>query len=345
MIYYSRKDNSSNLKLFITIIICIIVTISPWIIIVNAMGNDESGIDESGITYEYHEIEGTIVIPEEDIVIEDNSEDELRNRTISYNNANAGVGRTDENDYIDPSFITAGAADLTDNLYGVTKDDFEELLSVDNLYEFSDLGYTTAILNIRAEPNTDSDILEEIDYNGIIYYSNYNDDWNIVKTKDGKTGYVSKYYVSDSTNPGRYVEVVGDKRKSYEDYKKITLPSMQLKIQNNDECYTAKNGLRMYKDRYLIAVGSYYKARVGQYVDVVLENGNVLPCVVGDAKADRDTNANNSVGGDGSVAEFIVDTSSLSRAVRSSGDVSSLSSRFNSKVVGIKVYDFVAHLH
>ncbi len=66
-------------------------------------------------------------------------------------------------------------------------------------------------------------------------------------------------------------------------------------------------GLRMVGDRVCIALGSGY-AKVGDKVDLVMANGNVIKCIVGDAKADQHTDPTNRFHAvDGSVAEMIVD--------------------------------------
>lgn len=97
--------------------------------------------------------------------------------------------------------------------------------------------------------------------------------------------------------------------KSYMPYTAVTdTSSKQFKLLNGSEAYTDNNtGIRMVGDRYCIALGSYYTTEIGQKVDLVLDNGNVIKCVLGDCKADCDTNASNQYAGSGDVAEFIVD--------------------------------------
>ena len=75
----------------------------------------------------------------------------------------------------------------------------------------------------------------------------------------------------------------------------------------------------MVDGRYCVAVGTYYAKNVGDYIDVYMENGNVIPCIVADFKADIHTDKSNRYHtggywkgryyeGDGSVIEFVVDT-------------------------------------
>ena len=67
-------------------------------------------------------------------------------------------------------------------------------------------------------------------------------------------------------------------------------------------------GIRMYEGRYFIACGSRVATKIGTKIDVMLTNGNVIPCILGDQKADKDTQ-DRIRGGDNSITEFIVDYS------------------------------------
>ena len=76
----------------------------------------------------------------------------------------------------------------------------------------------------------------------------------------------------------------------------------------------------MVGDRYCIAVGSGYTKVIGTKIDVVLESGKIIKCILGDAKSDQHTDLETHtyhVGGydhgkyyppDGSVIEFVVDS-------------------------------------
>ena len=128
--------------------------------------------------------------------------------------------------------------------------------------------------------------------------------------------------------------------KSYMDYRCITLTtSKQYKLQNSI-AYTGDYGIRMVNGRYCVALGSYYTTTIGQYIDVELENGNVIKAILADCKADKDTNSTNKMHPDGSVVEFVVDTRVLNSTAREMGDLSYVNG-WNSKVVNIKVYDIV----
>ncbi|MBR4315031.1 MAG: hypothetical protein IKP66_09000, partial [Lachnospiraceae bacterium] len=64
----------------------------------------------------------------------------------------------------------------------------------------------------------------------------------------------------------------------------------------------------MSEGRYCIAVGSFYTTQIGQKIDLVLTNGTVIKCILGDCKSDEHTDETHRYHAiDGSVAEFIVD--------------------------------------
>ena len=76
--------------------------------------------------------------------------------------------------------------------------------------------------------------------------------------------------------------------KTYEPYTTITsVNSWQYKLQQ--KAYTNEDGFRMINGRYMIATGSGVSHDIGRYIDIVLENGTVIPCVIGDAKDDAHT--------------------------------------------------------
>ncbi len=126
-------------------------------------------------------------------------------------------------------------------------------------------------------------------------------------------------------------------QKAYENYSAITNRfSKQYKIE--EVAHTDEYGFRIYDDRYLIAIGTYFNAPVGTYIDVELENGVIIPCIVGDIKSDADTDDNNVYSlSCGCASEFIVDGFKIDPYTR--GDVSSISEEWESPVVHIIVYE------
>lgn len=128
--------------------------------------------------------------------------------------------------------------------------------------------------------------------------------------------------------------------KSYMDYRAITNKSSQQFQLQKLYANTGDYGIRVVEDRYCIAVGTHFSASIGQYLDLILENGTVIPCVLADVKADIHTDSNNIVTlHNGCVSEFVVDTSSLHNTAKRMGDVSYCCEEWNSPVVEIVVYE------
>ena len=128
--------------------------------------------------------------------------------------------------------------------------------------------------------------------------------------------------------------------KTYEPYDKITSKtSKQFKLQ--EKAYTDDDGFRMLNGRYMIAVGSGVSQDIGRYVDLVLENGTVIPCIIGDAKADKHTDNEFHVMTKHSrcVSEFIVDTTVMNCDLMSTGNMSNYKEEWNSKVAKFILYD------
>lgn len=127
-------------------------------------------------------------------------------------------------------------------------------------------------------------------------------------------------------------------QKAYENYTTIT-NRYSKQYQLEEVAHTDEYGFRIYDNRYLIAVGTYFKAPVGTYIDVELENGVIIPCIIGDIKADVDTEDNNVYSlSCGCATEFIVDGWVIDPYTR--GDVSSVFEEWNSPVVHIIVYEY-----
>lgn len=98
--------------------------------------------------------------------------------------------------------------------------------------------------------------------------------------------------------------------KTFMDYRAVTnVYSDQYKLLNSDKAYTDPNtGLRMYDGRICIAVGTFYANKIGTKINLVMSNGSVVECVLGDVKSDANTDETHRYQAqDGSVAEMIVD--------------------------------------
>lgn len=114
------------------------------------------------------------------------------------------------------------------------------------------------------------------------------------------------------------------KFKSFMDYRTITnRASRQYELLHSSNIITNEQGLRCYQldDQVypLVAVGSGVTTQVGQRLDISIQANNqpehVLQAVVGDLKADKDTDSTHTYHVvDKSMVEFLVDTPQLRRA-------------------------------
>lgn len=120
------------------------------------------------------------------------------------------------------------------------------------------------------------------------------------ESEDSKVGEGEIYYA-----PSGYKST----RMSYMDYRMITdTESEQYELQAWYGSTDPTTGIRLVGGRYCIALGQEITSRKGQFVDVVLENGLRLQCVLSDCKRYCDTvNGDGYVGADGGMVEFVVD--------------------------------------
>lgn len=116
--------------------------------------------------------------------------------------------------------------------------------------------------------------------------------------------------------------------KSYMGFKSITNKrSEQYRLQ--EDCWTDADGLRRYEDDYVVALGTFYADHIGERFRITLDTGESFYAVIGDFKADRDTDENNQYTPTARcgkcVLEFVVDTKKLDRTARKMGDISYIS--------------------
>ena len=100
-----------------------------------------------------------------------------------------------------------------------------------------------------------------------------------------------------------------------------------------------QTGIWTVDGRYCIAVGSYYTKAIGTHIDVVMENGNTLKCILGECKRNRDTDYTNRQNPNGSVIEFIVNISSMPSMARKMGNCSYACEEMEGEIKSIIVYD------
>ena len=255
--------------------------------------------------------------------------------TVSHSN-NTIVSNKGRVDNFKTASITSGPAVSVSPV--VTKKSVKK-------YSFKKTKYVKAAsgLNVREKPSKKSKSLATYQFGKKIKCAHYNKNWVIIKYKVRKNGtikygYLSKKYLQNKKPKYTVKSVHGDKRKSYMDWRCITsVSSPQYKLQRRAK--TASNGIRTVNGRYCVALGSYYTSKIGRYVDLVLANGEVIKCVIGDQKADKDTNSQNAIGNDGSATEFIVSTGSLSHKTRQMGDIGYAHKGWTSKVVKVRLYN------
>lgn len=108
---------------------------------------------------------------------------------------------------------------------------------------------------------------------------------------------------------------------SYMGYQSVTCKtSRQYALLNSERAYTdPATKIRMVDGRYCIALAQGWGFVVGDYVDVVLENGSIVHCIMGDAKSSLECDENQQfhLKGDCSVVEVILDYSVFQRDVES----------------------------
>ena len=128
--------------------------------------------------------------------------------------------------------------------------------------------------------------------------------------------------------------------KSYMSYRAICLNGSNELYLQRKYAITDENGLRIINNRYCVAMGTYFNLSIGQYFDLVLANGTVIPCIMSDTKSDKHTDSNNVYTVHSNCcSEFIVDTNYLSQNVKNRGNISYVFEEWNSPVVSIIAYE------
>ena len=138
--------------------------------------------------------------------------------------------------------------------------------------------------------------------------------------------------------------------KPYTSYTAYNLKSsQQYKLQK--AAWTEKRtGIRIVTDpngvdRYCVALGTAWAGgqpkHIGRCIDVYMENGAVLHCVLADVKRKEDTkdNANRYGRINNDILEFIVDTSKVPKIVITTGNVSNAGPEFTGGVKNMVVFD------
>ena len=206
---------------------------------------------------------------------------------------------------------------------------------------------------VMSEPSEQSEMIDRYMFNDYISYTYFNEKWCCVKIfhpdiKDGVQvgvkvldGYVDMKYISEVSNACNVYHIPNTEGfKSFMSYKTITdTSSKQYKIQK-EYAYTGEFGIRQVNGRFIVAIGTAFDTEVGTYFDLVLKNGEIIPCILGDIKDNRHTLSDNiTTANNGCVSEFIVDVPKLKKDIKIHGDISYARSSWDSPVVKIRVYE------
>ena len=232
------------------------------------------------------------------------------------------------------------------NISGKTKH-IEEIVKESPVVEEEKIqqeGWTTTTLNVREQPNTDSSILDTLPFNTYIKYYEYNDEWAEIAFDDGQA-YISREYISDEECEFVMYDIPKyEGFKSWMSYKAITnKSSKQYKLQQIAS--TGYAGIRTVNNRYCVAIGTAFDASIGTYIDLILEDGFVIPCIVADIKSPKHTDANNVFTITGKTkkticcTEFVIDLEKLNLDAMESGNISDCNELWTECVRAIVVYD------
>lgn len=239
-----------------------------------------------------------------------------------------------------------------DNLlnYNLIRNNYtgKQSILIENIDEKSNstytIGYTTADLNVRNTPSTDSEILDVLSWNSQIEYQSIaNPDWVKIKYNDSYA-FVYKEYVTE--NPCKSETYYMPETTGYKSFMPYSVNSKSIFSSNSKQyklqqvAYTGIYGIRQVDGRYCVAVGSAITTEIGQYFDLVLENKTVIPCILADGKADQHTDQSNIITtSNGCLSEFIIDMESLNKNAKRNGDISYCTDNWNSRVEKIIVYE------
>lgn len=213
-------------------------------------------------------------------------------------------------------------------------------ISYDNYYVKEDCA-------IREDHNENANILYMVDMNDIVYASNplfceNGVSWSYVayknETNEVKVGFIESDKLLEEPIPySDYTIPAYSGFKSFMDYEAITdVSAPAYKLTRNS--MIGREGILMKNDRYLVAIGLHFDARAGDYVDLILKNGTVIKCIIGNRKSWEDTDPSMLFTENGCMSEFIVNTDSIPAEARKSGDISKIHEEWQSPVETVRIY-------
>ena len=205
--------------------------------------------------------------------------------------------------------------------------------------KLSKVGYCITTTCVYDKPRFDSNLIDIYVLNEKINYHVLDEYWSMIEYNN-RIAYILTDYISNERI--EYIEYVIPENngfKSYMSYTTITNKSSSQK-ELQSIAYTGNYGIRMVEDRYCIAIGTAFNSNIGDCVDLILKNGEVIKCVVADIKADEHTKEDNiTTKSNGCVSEFIVDTNKLDESVKKIGDVSFCQEIWKSEVRNMRMYE------
>lgn len=190
--------------------------------------------------------------------------------------------------------------------------------SKDNTQEFKP--YFQEVLYATPSPtHSQSDVIQTVvdwvhtDDTGLINYAGNqfvsNSLWPLYNSWT-----LSDITFTDKDAPNDIQSVYSSNAKSYMKYQTLGYESwnQQGHLSRQKLAYTGSHYIRMIDGRMLVALGQYYSTTIGQYLDIELEDGTILACILGDIKATVDTDPTQRYCiHDNSVLEFIIDSQGL----------------------------------
>lgn len=201
--------------------------------------------------------------------------------------------------------------------------------------------YSKTSLNIRSGPGTTYKVTGIVGFNKPLKVIDYNKNWAILISKNGyRRGYVNKRYLSNRKLDYLEYDIPEYSGfKSFMDWQAITdTSSPQWRLQQG-YAYDGDYGIRMVDGRFCVAIGFYFDPKIGQYFDLILENGTVIPCIISDEKRVNDTDEDNLFTSDnGCCTEFVVDPGSLTSKAAAMGDISYSCDEWQSPVEKVRIY-------
>ena len=197
-------------------------------------------------------------------------------------------------------------------------------------------------VEIKTEPDIHAENIVVFPYNTFINFTmlDNNTEWAKVNINEKEVGYIQLKNISFNKNEYCDFSIPSYSGfKSYMDYRTVT-STTSLQYQLLSIYGYSDNGFRKVNGRYCIAVGSYFNTTIGQYIDLILENGVVIKCVMGDLKADIHTEENNIFTSlNNCCSEFIIDINELDPYVANAGNISKANPSWDSPVKYIRVYN------